>query len=178
MSRPRISGGTARGRALETPPSGTRPTPAKVRTAVFDSLQFREPGRFLDLFSGSGAMGLEAASRGWQATCVELNRRASAVISRNARNLGLDVNVVTGDALRYVREEGCFDVVFVSPPYPLDLAPVFRAILTSGAASAGGVYLLQHPTSFHLDGQDLPPTGSLRRRTYGTNTLSEIRLSA
>jgi 16S rRNA (guanine(966)-N(2))-methyltransferase RsmD len=174
MSKPRIIAGTAKGRQLETPRRGTRPTPSVLREAVFDSLQFHPRGTFLDLFSGSGAMGLEAASRGWNATCVELSPAAAAVIDRNARALQLDVQVVRGDALKYVRQHRNFDVVFAAPPYPLDLPPLFAALLHSAPAKPGGLYLFQHPSSLQLDSLPLPPGASVRRRVYGSNTVTVI----
>jgi 16S rRNA (guanine(966)-N(2))-methyltransferase RsmD len=174
MSKPRIIGGTARGRQLDTPRSGTRPTPARLREALFDSLQFRQRGTFVDLFSGSGAVGLEAASRGWQATCVELSPQAVEVIGRNARALALDVRVVRGDALRFVREQGGFDIVFAAPPYPLELEPLFAQLLQPGPVRPGGLYLFQHPTSLQLDNLPLPEGASVRRRVYGTNTVTAV----
>lgn len=174
MSNVRITGGSARGRPLKTPPAGTRPTPAKLRAAVFDSIQLRT-GHFLDLYAGSGAMGLEAASRGWQATCVELAGRAAGIIRDNARQLGLEARVVQGDALRFAADNSGFDVVFASPPYTLsELEQVYYSIVSSAPATAGGLYLLQHPTSLSLDPERLPDWARIRRRTHGSNTISEI----
>lgn len=178
MSRIRITGGTARGRPVQAPPSGTRPTPARLRAAVFDSIQFRS-GHFLDLFAGSGAMGLEAASRGWEATCVELAPRAAAVIRENARRLKLEVNVVQADALRFVQDNSGFEVVFASPPYTLaDLADPYYRIVAARPAAPGGLYLLQHPSSLRLEPERLPEHAELRRRSYGSNTVTEVRLPA
>lgn len=175
MSKPRIIAGSARGRQLETPRSGTRPTPARLREALFSALQFEERGSFLDLFSGSGAVALEAASRGWDATCVELNSAAVAVINRNTRALGLVVEVVQGDALKFVQKRSNFDVVFAAPPYPLDLQPLFAHILTAAPARPGGLYLFQHPTNLQLENLPLPAGADVRRRVYGSNTVSWIR---
>ncbi len=178
MSSPRITGGSARGRVLKTPPSGTRPTPAKLRAAVFDAIQLRS-GHFLDLYAGSGAMGLEAASRGWQATCVELAARAAGIIRDNARQLDLGVRVVQGDALKFAAGNTGFEVVFASPPYTLtSLEEVYYRIVASEPARAGGLYLLQHPTSLNLDAGRLPEWAVVRRRTHGSNTISEIRVPA
>lgn len=184
MSRPRISGGSAKGRAIETPDSGTRPSPARLREALFDILAFEgraergTRGAFVDLFSGSGAVGLEAASRGWQVTCVELRRPAVAVIRRNATALGLSVEIVQADATTFpATRPAAYDVVFAAPPYPLDLSAVFAALLSSGAAARGGLYVLQHPTGFELS--DLPPalTGAeIRVKKYGSNSLTLVRV--
>ena len=105
----------------------------------------------MDLFSGSGAIGLEAASRGWASTCVDKSREAAGVIRSNARSLGLEVNVVQGDALKFIHKGETFDVVFAAPPYPLGLQNIFQAILDAGVARAGGLYIFQHPTGLELN---------------------------
>lgn len=164
MSKPRIIGGLAKGRSLEIPRSGTRPSPSRLREALFNILGFKSRGTFLDLYSGSGAVGLEAASRGWQATCVDLSRDAAAVIRKNAHALRLDAVVVQGDALTYAKKHPRgFDVVFAAPPYPLDLDAIFGAILAAEVATA--LYIFQHPTTMKLIGD---------RRVYGSNTLTLI----
>ena len=176
MSRPRILGGSAKGRELDTPRRGTRPSPSRLREALFDILAFEDSGPFLDLFSGSGAVGLEAASRGWDATCVDLSREAATVIQRNAVRAGLRVEVVQGDALRFARAHaGAFGVVFAAPPYDLALTPIFQAILDAGTARPGGLYVFQHPSreppALHL------PAGhdAGREKRYGTNALTLLR---
>ena len=176
MSKPRIIGGSAKGRELLTPASGTRPSPVRLREALFDILAFEPRGSFLDLFSGSGAVGLEAASRGWSAVCVELAGPASDVIRRNAVAVGLDVEVVKGDALRFAEAHaGEFDVVFAAPPYPLDLAALFTQLLVAGPAAPGGLYVLQHPTGFELTLPDEMTSLSVRRKRYGSNSLTLVR---
>ena len=178
MSKPRISGGTAKGRELLTPQTGTRPSPARLREALFDILAFEPRGRFLDLYAGSGAMGLEAASRGWESVCVELSRQANDVIRRNAKVLALPVEVVEGDALAYAgAHRGEFDVVCAAPPYPLDLDAVFTSILASGAATDGGLYVLQHPSAMTVDVPEGVATGEPRVKRYGSNSLTLIRAS-
>lgn len=178
VKRPRIIGGTAKGRHLLTPKRGTRPTPSRVREALFDVLAFEPKGRFLDLYSGSGAVGLEAASRGFQATCVEWSRDAARVIERNAEATGLDVEVVRGDALEFAAANpGAFRVVFASPPYPEELPPLFTAILTSGAAEPGGLFALQHPSDLNV--AELPAAtlvGAVRVKRYGSNSLTFVRV--
>ena len=165
MSKPRILGGQAKGRSLETPKKGTRPSPSRLREALFNILAFRERGAFLDLYSGSGAIGLEAASRGWSATCVDLSKEAAQVIRSNARALKLEAQVLQGDALKFAREHPrVFAVVFAAPPYPLDLPEIFQAIIGAGPAAPGGLYVFQHPSSLQV------PYGE--RRVYGSNALT------
>ena len=174
MAKPRIIGGSAKGRTLETPKRGTRPSPSRLREALFNILEFRERGSFLDLFSGSGAIGLEAASRGWTSTCVDKSREAAGVIRSNARSLGLTVTTVQGDALKFIHRREVFDVVFAAPPYPLELQPLFQAVVNAEVARAGGLYIFQHPTGLELD---LVREGKpLERevRAYGSNALSLV----
>ncbi len=160
MSKPRIIGGSAKGRVLEVPKSGTRPSPSRLREALFNIIGFRARGTFLDLYSGSGAVGLEAASRGWEATCVDLSQDAAQTIRKNARALKLDVDVVQGDALAYAKNYPGFDIVFAAPPYPLTLESIFETIL---AAEVAELYIFQHPSELTLGGD---------RRVYGSNALT------
>jgi len=177
VAKPRILGGYAKGRPLLTPREGTRPSPAKLRAAVFDILQSYEPGTFLDLFAGSGGVGLEAASRGWDATLVELAGPACRVIEQNARALKLQANVIQDDALRFATQHRhTFDCVFAAPPYPLDLADVFSHILKAHVQTETGVVLLQHPTSFDVETECHDALGGqpTKRYRYGSNTLTRI----
>lgn len=140
-------------------------------------LQFHERGPFLDLYAGSGAIGLEAASRGFPTVCVERNASAARVLRGNARRLHLPVQVVRGDALAMARSRpGAYQVVFAAPPYPEDLGAIFQSLLDSGAARPGGVYVLQHPAGFGtpltLAGDEAQP----KRKRYGSNALSLIEV--
>ena len=178
MPKPRILGGTAKGRELETPPSGTRPSPSRLREALFDVLAFEPRGHFLDLYSGSGAIGLEAASRGWEATCVELSPKAAAVIRRNAARMALPVTVEQKDALRFAQANPArFRVLFAAPPYHDDLEQIFATLLASGAVAPEGLYVLQHPSAMQIP--DLPPaleTATVRVKRYGTNSVTLVRV--
>ncbi len=129
----RIIGGDAGGRRLRTPTGdATRPTSDRVREALFSSIEAWAGSlqglRFLDLYAGSGAVGLEAWSRGAVAvTLVESDRRTADLVRSNARDLGADVavDVVTGTVAAFLRhpsagDDHAYDVVFCDPPYPLD----------------------------------------------------------
>ena len=174
MAKPRIIGGTAKGRSLETPKRGTRPSPSRLREALFDILAFHERGTFLDLYSGSGAIGLEAASRGWTAVCVDLNKAAANIIRQNAHALGLEAKTIQGDALKFVQTSEKFDIVFAAPPYPLDLSEIFQTILSANVAAENGLYIFQHPTGLELNLSHEGKGLEARRKTYGSNTLSFI----
>ncbi len=129
----RIISGTARGLRLETPRGDrTRPTSDRVREALFSAIESWAGSlhglRVLDLYAGSGAVGLEAWSRGADAvTFVESDRRTADLIRRNARVVGCDVAQVLARSVTAALAGGAdapYDLVFSDPPYPLDEAAV------------------------------------------------------
>lgn len=123
----RVISGTARGRRLkELPGMDTRPTTDKVKESLFNIIQFDIEGRrVLDLFGGTGQLGIEALSRGAErCTFVDASRQAVAVINENVRTVGFAERstVRQGDALAFVadcREK--FDLIFLDPPYQTQL---------------------------------------------------------
>jgi len=174
----RIIAGLAGGRVIAAPPSGTRPTSDRVRESLFGILDSRvglEGLRVLDLYAGSGALGLEAVSRGAaHATLVESDARAASTITANVTATALPssafsvlrrrVEVVVGSPA-----PGGFDVVLLDPPYALDDAAVsanLSGLLANGWLSADAVVVVERsarsvPTDW--------PTGleSYLTRTYG-----------
>ncbi|MFC4426628.1 RsmD family RNA methyltransferase [Deinococcus navajonensis] len=168
----RILGGSAKGRSLEVPASA-RPSGARVRKSLFDLLAARAPvGRyptFLDLHGGSGAIGLEAASRGYTVTLIDRDARAVSALERNARTLELRVRVLRGDALNLLPRLGTFDLVFSDPPYEADIPAVTLKLLGSGVVRPGGLLICQHPDRLQLPAH---PGHDLEVREYGSNTLS------
>lgn len=131
----RVITGLARGRRLETlPGDATRPTGEKVKESLFSAIQFDIEGRrVLDLFAGSGQLGIEALSRG-AAGCVfvDKNTEAVQVIRRNLQHTGLaeKSQVLGTDALSYLTRPGDrFDLVFLDPPYAANLIhPVLEKV--------------------------------------------------
>lgn len=123
----RVITGLARGRRLETLPGEvTRPTSEKVKESLFSAIQFDIEGRrVLDLFAGSGQLGIEALSRG-ASGCVFVDKNTDAVkvIRQNLQNTGLfaKAQVLGTDAMTYLTRPGDrFDLVFLDPPYAADL---------------------------------------------------------
>ena len=165
----RIIAGRAGGRTLRTPPgSGTRPTSDRVREALFSALQARdllEGARVLDLYAGSGALGLEAASRGAaEVVLVASDRRAAKVIADNIKGLALPgVRARPTTVATYLgsrptayatqetepRREGTFDLVFIDPPYDLgetDLAAVLDTLATDDWLADDALVIVERST--------------------------------
>ena len=118
----RIVGGARKGARIFAPKgASTRPTSDRVREAIFAILGSVEGAHVLDLFAGSGALGLEALSRGAaSATFVESELFAVKAIERNLEKLGLEGRIVRSDAPRYIaRTSERYGVVFVDPPYEM-----------------------------------------------------------
>lgn len=146
----RIITGSARGCSLATLEGDTtRPTPAKVKEAVFSAIQFDIEGRrVLDLFAGSGQLGLEALSRGAEkATFVDASREAVSIVTANAQKTHLyqKSNVLCMDWKQYIKSaEGRnkFDLVFLDPPYALHLLPQVTAALYDADLLADGALVV------------------------------------
>src|SRR5579875_3280457 len=139
----RIVGGVAKGRHLAVPPKGTRPTSDRAREGLFNTLRAHldvEGARVLDLFAGTGAVGLEALSRGAvAATFVESDRGACEVLKRNVAAVGLPGAAVHRRAAAiYLTTSGAdepFDLVFADPPYAVpdeQLAALLTALCEPG----------------------------------------------
>lgn len=177
----RIIGGEAGGRRLRTPAGeAVRPTSDLVREALFSSLESLlgtvHSRRFLDVFAGSGAVGLEARSRGAvDVTFVERDRAVAGLIRQNAEALGFtDVVVKPGSPDRLAgRDVGDYDIVFLDPPYAMPNArveAVVSRLLADGLVAAGAVVVVERSARQ----PDLEwPTGiePLQRRRYGETML-------
>lgn len=168
----RIVAGEWGGRRIEAPPGrDTRPTTDRVREAWMSAVAPSIPGaRVLDLFAGSGALGLEALSRGAErATFVESAAPALRALRANLQALGAGdrVEVVRGDALKYLAglPAHAFDLAFADPPYGRDLAAgvVGRFLETPFAH----ILCIEHRRS-----DPLPPVEGARERRYGDTVLT------
>lgn len=152
----RIIAGRAGGRRIAVPPSGTRPTSDRVREALFSALE-HDPGldgaAVLDVCAGSGALGLEALSRGaTDAVFVETDRRAAGVLRRNVADLGLGGQVIVGGAATVLARpaERGFDVLLADPPYTVpddEVAGWLSAALAGGWLVDGAVVVVERARS-------------------------------
>jgi 16S rRNA (guanine966-N2)-methyltransferase len=178
----RIIGGRAGGRRLQTPRGdSTRPTSDRVREALFSAIESwcgsLHDLRVLDLYAGSGAVGLEAWSRGAaDVTLVEQDRRTAAVVTANARSIGSSAaRVVVGSVASTLRKPPAapYDVVFLDPPYPLGddaVADDLSALVAHGWLAPGAMVVVER--SSRSPEPDWP-TGLDREREkrYGETTL-------
>lgn len=170
----RILGGTAQGRALRVPDSA-RPSTARLRKSLFDLLYSRRPtGSFIDLHGGSGAIGLEAASRGYAVTLIEKDARAIKNLEQAARDLELKVNVRRGDTNALLASLPPHDIIFSDPPYAQDIAKLTAQILQSPVMGADSLLIVQHPSQLHVSA---PAGHEAERRVYGSNVLTLITRS-
>jgi 16S rRNA (guanine966-N2)-methyltransferase len=177
----RVIGGELRSRRLARPPDGVRPTSDRVRESLFATLGDVSGARVLDLFAGTGALAIEALSRGAEgAVLVEKASRALQVIRENLASLDLEgaARVIKGDASRAARQlagEPDFDLVFCDPPYGSDeLVQTLEAVLRAGLLAPSAVVVVESAKR-----HSLPPVRGLRvrdERTYGDTTLTWLVL--
>ncbi|WP_408896164.1 16S rRNA (guanine(966)-N(2))-methyltransferase RsmD [Nocardioides sp. R1-1] len=182
----RIIAGVAGGRRLQTPKGDlTRPTSDRVREALFSAIEAWAGSlhdlRFLDLYAGSGAIGLEAWSRGAAAvTLVESDRRTADLVRANARAVGCEVAEVVARSVAGVLAEparASYDVVFSDPPYPLEeagLAGDLAALVAGGWLAAGALVVVERsrrsPEPTWPGGLE-PLAGKRRLKKYGETNL-------
>jgi 16S rRNA (guanine966-N2)-methyltransferase len=172
----RVVAGTAGGRRLVAPPGrSTRPTSDRTREAVFNALGSQgvvEGASVADLFAGSGALGIEALSRGAaSAVFVEHDRRALEVIRSNLAATGLAdaATVVAADVERWLAaDRGPFDLVLADPPYAFDRWPELLARVRAGAVVAES----------DRDVEPGPGWRVLRRRRYGGTVVTVLTSSS
>ena len=185
----RIISGEARGRKIKVPPEGTRPTSDRAREGLFSSLQVRfgfVDMNVLDLFAGSGALGLEAASRGAaEVVLVENNPEAVRVIEYNAGVVGHpNVTIEPVKASTYLARapRNHFDIVLADPPYELadeavaEMVEALKPTLHNGAV----VVVERHRESPETAWPEaFTPTGQkLKKRTYGIARMDMAVYSA
>ena len=171
----RVITGSARGRKLKEPAGNDiRPTTAQVKEAMFNICQFEIEGRrVLDLFGGTGQLGIEAKSRGAaEVEIVDSGREAIALIRENVRATGLDIAVRQADALDYLLRCAAFDLVFLDPPYGSFLAEeALKAIKLFDKLSFGGIIICESDAKTLLPELD-PPYEKGREYRYGKVKLT------
>jgi len=182
----RIIGGKFRNRPIFSPKGlQTRPTSGMVRKAIFDMCQAEmENARFLDLFAGSGAMGLEALSRGAaHATFVDASRLACQCIKKNLDLLEIEneATILCGDVIRMLAKlakEEPFDIIYIDPPYGEGHVPdVLQKIDASHLLKPGGRLFAEESTAAikSLDNLTLHSLKKIQERRYGNSSVVEFK---
>jgi 16S rRNA (guanine966-N2)-methyltransferase len=181
----RIIAGFAGSLSLAVPRSGTRPTSDRVREAIFSALEARDAidgAAVLDLYAGSGALGLEAASRGAaEVVLVERSRPAAEICRRNAdavtraarhRGPGARIRVAMRSVSSYLEStHGTFDLVFIDPPYELGEPALARDLALLSPRLADHAVVVVERSSRSPEPDWPPGIMPERRRDYGETTL-------
>ena len=185
-----IIAGKYRGRKIAVPTSDkTRPTSSRLRETVFNILQARiEGAHFLDLFAGSGAMGIEALSRGAaSATFIERDKVACQTIESNLKSLKCEEEhlLIRGDgftALRLIQPLYPFDIVYIDPPYPKtegEMKTIYQLLddlQESAHVASNALLFLELPLQMELSSSQLAEGLQLiKSRKSGNTTLVELR---
>lgn len=171
-----ITGGTYKGRKIIAPDENyTRPTLSKVRQGVFNTLfsligDF-EGKSFLDLFGGSGIMGIEAISRGFDEVLVfEKNIKVAKILKKNYLSLGLSQKLIIGDSLKFLKKlDKNFDVIYIDPPYYSGIYDEVFQILSS-LEFLKSIIIVEHTEDFNLKNFEF-----IKEKTYGGKRVSFIR---
>ena len=168
----RIITGMYKGRILKTVKDlSVRPATDRVKKTIFDVLENRmvlEGARVLDLFAGSGSLGIEALSRGAaHVTFVETNAEALEFIERNIESLGCDntTEILSQDAMQFLRRsQEHYDLIFADPPYAYDETPAIPAVIfQNGLLKKHGYLLIEHAASLDFLSNPLYDVGPFKK---------------
>ena len=166
-----ITAGIYKGRKIESPDEKiTRPTLSKVRMGVFNTLYSIigdfEGKSFLDAFGGSGIMGLEALSRGFDRVKVfEKNPKVAQILKKNYQTVGLKPDLTIGDSTKLIlKTDEIFDVVYIDPPY---MSGIYEDILSK---VKGSIIIAEHSETIEFNGYEV-----LKQKNYGGKIVSFLR---
>lgn len=175
-----ITGGKFNSRKLISPKGdNVRPTLSKTRSAIFDtlhSLMDFEGKVFLDLFAGSGIMGLEAVSRGFEKSiAIEKDKKTFFTIKANYELLGLKPTVFWGDSIKKIVElNEKFDVIYIDPPYNANFyEPALAVILNNNLLNNGGLIVLEHPVSLSIN---MDKFNIIKQKKYSDKVITYLGL--
>lgn len=174
----RVAGGYLRGRPLKTlPGTATRPTIGRVREAIFSILQHDLPGSdVLDIFAGSGALAIEAVSRGAaSATLIEKNPRAAAIIRDNLRSCDLNLRLIVADfrtVLKTIASEGkTFHIILADPPYGLiEPQELYALLLKYSLMNDNGLFIMEHAGNLKPEAENIILT-----RRFGDSAITIMK---
>ena len=182
----RITAGKYKGRKIKTlTSSAVRPTSSKVRESIFNIIQLNSSGtifydgetKFLDLFAGSGIMGMESLSRGAQKlTFVEKNSETIKILKQNLTVVSEETQLIHGNALKilYQFKENEFNFIFIDPPYKAGLyEPILEKIYENNILAENGIIILEHDRKLDLT----PITAKYNFHTYKTKIYGDTGIT-
>ena len=166
-----ITAGKFKGRKITVPDKNiTRPTLSKVRMSVFNTLQSLvqfQDSSFLDMFAGSGVMGLEALSRGFSnVVAIEKNLKAANVIKSNFKKFDNPPKLIIADSLKKKLKKK-FDVIYIDPPY---FSGIYEASLNAVKNNSVGIIILEHVTEVNFQGFEV-----IKQKKYGDKFITFLK---
>ena len=167
-----ITAGKFKGQKITSPDEGiTRPTLSKIRMSIFNTLQSLtdfEESSFLDMFAGSGIMGLEALSRGFaNVTAIEKNPKAAQIIKLNFKKFEPYPNLIIGDSIKIAQKLNMkFDVIYIDPPY---FSGVYEQSLAAVLNITGNIIILEHVTDIEFSGYTV-----IKQKKYGDKFITYL----
>ncbi len=171
-----ITAGKYKGQKITAPDEKiTRPTLSKVRMSVFNTLQAMinfEDKSFLDMFSGSGIMGLEAISRGFKsAVLIEKNKKVHSIIKSNLKKYESenDIKLLLGDSLNICQKlcgKRYFDIIYIDPPY---FSGIYEKSLETALKISSGIIILEHIIPLDLTNYNI-----IKQKQYGDKYITFI----
>lgn len=153
-----LTGGQYKGLKIETAKTA-KPTLSKVRESVFNILfQYdTKEKKFLDMFSGSGIMGLEAVSRGYNVKAFEINQKSAKTIKKNYEKLKLKADVLVCNALKFEGEK--FNIIYLDPPWDMDYSPIIKKACE--LLERDGLIIVEHDKQKSLDIENIIKTNNI-----------------
>lgn len=173
-----ITAGIYKGSKVKTPEGISRPTLSKIRESVFNTLfSMKNFGgkNFLDVFAGSGIMGLEALSRGFEnVLAIEKNPKAAKLLKENYANIKLEANLIVGDSLKILPKlSEKFDVIYLDPPYQSGIyEKTLQIIKENFILKEDGIIILERNTEICTDGFTL-----IKEKKYSDKLITFLQIS-
>ena len=177
----RVISGTIRGKRLKEPSDySIRPTTDKVKESIFNIIQFDIEGRnVLDLFAGTGQLGIECLSRGAASvTFVDQSKEAISIVKQNLKTCGVEARVVQDDSIAFLSRGAKYDIIILDPPYATNLLDKALEIINSvDILSEGGIIMCESAREKHMPELKMPyfkrkeyNYGKVKLTTYGKET--------
>lgn len=177
----RVISGTVRGKRLKEPSDfSIRPTTDMVKEALFNIIQFDIEGRrVLDLFAGTGQLGIECLSRGAASvTFVDQSKESVAIVKQNLKTCGFEARVVQADSIGFLSRADKYDIILLDPPYATNLLDKALEIINSvDILSEGGIIVCESGREKSMPDMNLPyfkrkeyNYGKVKLTTYGKET--------